>query len=139
MKLNNVTEMIVQRDKEITDFVKKPFYKLKLDNGAEWFDKTRDYFTERSEAETIKLALADKDDDLQDFFNSPEYIQSKKELDQINMMFGDYKSENGKGDLTDLIPALTQGDEKLSPQAMQMIMMQSVMPDIINIDGNNSL
>lgn len=92
----------------------------------------------KSEAETIKLALADKDDDLQDFFNSPEYIQSKKELDQINMMFGDYKSENGKSDLADLIPALTQGDEKLSPQAMQMIMMQSVMPDIINIDGNNS-
>lgn len=91
----------------------------------------------KSESETIKLALADNDD-LKDFFNSPEYIQNKKELDQIRMMFGDYKSENGTNSLTDIIPALSQGDEKLSPQAMQMIMMQSVMPDIINIDGNSS-
>ena len=56
-----VVNMIVQRDKEITDFVKKPFYKLKLDNGAEWFDKTRDYFTERSEAETIKAKCSNAD------------------------------------------------------------------------------
>lgn len=91
----------------------------------------------KSESETIKLALADNND-LKDFFNSPEYIQNKKELDQIRMMFGDYKSENGKNDLMDIIPALSQGDEKLSPQAMQMIMMQSVMPDIVNIDNSNS-
>ena len=97
----------------------------------------KDKDKKKSESETIKLALADNDD-LQDFFNSPEYIQNKKELDQIRMMFGDYKSENGTNSLTDIIPALSQGDEKLSPQAMQMMMMQSVMPDIINIDGNSS-
>jgi hypothetical protein len=91
----------------------------------------------KSESESIKIAMADEDE-LKNFFNSPEYIQQKKEMDQIRMMFGDYKSENGSNDLMDIIPALSQGNEKLSPQAMQMMMMQSVMPDIVNIDGNNS-
>ena len=109
-------------------------------NPGKYFQNIRNIkekIDKKSESETIKLAMAE-DDDLKDFFNSPEYLQSKKELDQINMMFGDYKSENGKNDLMDIIPALSQGEEKLSPQAMQMIMMQSVMPDIINIDGKNS-
>lgn len=46
--------MIVQRDREIAAFVKKPYFKLKLDNGAEWFDDDQDCFAERSEAESIK-------------------------------------------------------------------------------------
>ena len=33
-----VVNMIVQRDREIAAFVKKPYYKLRLENGAEWFD-----------------------------------------------------------------------------------------------------
>ena len=46
--------MIVQRDREIAAFVKKPYYKLKLENGAEWFDEERDSFSEKSEAEKVK-------------------------------------------------------------------------------------
>ena len=90
----------------------------------------------KSESEMIKLAMAEGDD-IKDLFNSPEFIQNKREMDQIKMMFGDYKSEKGN-DLMDIIPALSQGDEKLSPQAVQALMMQSVMPDIINIDGHNA-
>ena len=46
--------IIVQRDLEIANFVKKPFYKLKLQNGAEWFDGEQDTFSDRKQAETVK-------------------------------------------------------------------------------------
>lgn len=46
--------MIVQRDLEIEGFKKKPFYKVVLANGAEWFDEERDSLPEKSEAEKIK-------------------------------------------------------------------------------------
>jgi hypothetical protein len=110
------------------------------ENPGKYFQNLRNLrnkIDKKSESESIKIAMADEDE-LKNFFNSPEYIQQKKEMDQIKMMFGDYKSENGSNDLMDIIPALSQGNEKLSPQAMQMMMMQSVMPDIVNIDGNNS-
>ena len=47
--------MIVQREREISAFVKKPFYKLKLDNGAEWFDGDEDSFPDKNAAETVKV------------------------------------------------------------------------------------
>lgn len=50
-----VVNMIVQRDNEIAHFVKKPFFKLKLENGAEWFDDETDSFPEKSQAEAIKV------------------------------------------------------------------------------------
>lgn len=49
-----VVNMIVQRDNEISGFTKKPYYKLRLPNGAEWFDETGDYFTTYIEAENVK-------------------------------------------------------------------------------------
>ncbi len=49
-----VVNMIVQRDGEIDNFVKKPFYKLKLENGAEWFDGEDISFSDRQQAENVK-------------------------------------------------------------------------------------
>lgn len=49
-----VVNMIVSRDNEIEHFTKKPYFKLKLDNGAEWFDESSDYFTTRAEAESVR-------------------------------------------------------------------------------------
>lgn len=49
-----VVNMIVQRDSEIEHFTKKPYFKLKLDNGAEWFDDERESFPSRVEAESVK-------------------------------------------------------------------------------------
>ena len=49
-----VVNMIASRDNEIEHFTKKPYFELKLDNGAEWFDESSDYFTTRSEAECVK-------------------------------------------------------------------------------------
>lgn len=49
-----VVNMIVQRDEEISNFTKKPYFKLKLDNGAEWFSDEQDSFPTRAEAESVK-------------------------------------------------------------------------------------
>ena len=49
-----VLSILVQREEEIKNFVKRPFYKVKLDNGAEWFDGEQTSFPEKSEAERVK-------------------------------------------------------------------------------------
>lgn len=51
-----VVNMIVHRDSEIEHFTKKPYFKLKLDNGAEWFsdELDMDSFSTRAEAESVK-------------------------------------------------------------------------------------
>lgn len=46
--------MIVQRDREIENFVKKPFNKLQLENGAEWFDGEDNSFSDKKQAENVK-------------------------------------------------------------------------------------
>lgn len=49
--------MIVQRDLEIANFVKRPFYKLKLWNGAEWTsfaNGEENSFSDRKQAENVK-------------------------------------------------------------------------------------
>jgi DNA topoisomerase-3 len=46
--------MIVQRDREIANFVRTPFYKLLLSNGAEWFDGENNSFSEMQKAEKVK-------------------------------------------------------------------------------------
>lgn len=49
-----VVNMIAERDNEIDHFTKKPYFKLKFDNGAEWFDDERESFPTRAEAERVK-------------------------------------------------------------------------------------
>jgi DNA topoisomerase-3 len=46
--------MIVQRDNEIKGFVKKPFFNLFLENGADWFDEDITSFAEKKQAEKVK-------------------------------------------------------------------------------------
>ena len=45
---------LAERDNEIDHFTKKPYFKLKLDNGAEWFSDEQDSFPTRAEAESVK-------------------------------------------------------------------------------------
>lgn len=52
--------MIVQRDREIESFVKKPFYKLYLENGAEWFNEDGNTVPTIEEAEKIRAECANK-------------------------------------------------------------------------------
>lgn len=85
--------------------------------------------------ETIKLAFADRMD-VEDIFKNPEYIQNKKELDEIKMMFGDYGTSDVTSDMSTLLPQLAKDGQNVSPEVVQMMMMQSVMPNII--DTNSS-
>ena len=49
-----VVNMIVERDKAIENFEKTPFFKLKLSNGAEWFNDDESTFSDKKQAETVK-------------------------------------------------------------------------------------
>lgn len=53
-----VVNMIVERDNEIDNFTKKPYFKLKLDNGAEWFDGENESVPDKNAAERIKAKCA---------------------------------------------------------------------------------
>lgn len=48
-----VLNMLVQRESEISNFVKRPFYKVKLANGAEWFNGDEDNLPDRISAEKL--------------------------------------------------------------------------------------
>ena len=70
--------------------------------------------------EIIKLAFADRMD-----------VE-----DEIKMMFGDYGTSDVTSDMSTLLPQLAKDGQNVSPEVVQMMMMQSVMPNII--DTNSS-
>jgi hypothetical protein len=81
----------------------------------------------KTNSEQIKLAYEIPDNVLKDIENNPEYIQQKKELDELNMLLGNDKSSKGN-DITDLIPYMNESNSKnLSPEVIQTLMMQSMM------------
>ena len=89
----------------------------------------------KSEAEQpLKLAWANNMDEA-DIFNNPEYIQNKKELDEIKMMFGNYDSSNSVSDISTVLPQLSENGKNISPEVIQMMMMQTVMPNIIDTNS----
>lgn len=106
---------------------------------GKYFQNIRDiknFDKNKSEGEeTIKLALADQMD-VEDILKNPEYIQNKKELDEIKMMFGDYGTNDLSSDMTTMLPQLAKDGQNVSPEVVQMMMMQAVMPNII--DTNSS-
>ncbi len=106
---------------------------------GKYFQNIRDiknFDKNKSEGEeTVKLALADKMD-VEDILKNPEYIQNKKELDEIKMMFGDYGTSDSSSDITTMLPQLAKDGQNVPPEVVQMMMMQTVMPNII--DTNSS-
>lgn len=126
LQLKNIQEQINRNDDNTPD---KYFRNIR---DIKEFDKNK-----KSEAEeTIKLAFADRID-VADILNSPEYIQNKKELDEIKMMFGDYGTSDVSSDITTMLPQLAKDGENVSPEVIQMMMMQSVMPNIIDTDSKS--
>lgn len=93
----------------------------------------------KSEVDTdnsIKLAYdtTSVDDVMQQFSEDSDIIQAQKELDEIKMLFGDNESKKSDS-LTDLLPSLIKNGENISPEVIQSLMMQSIVPDIVNIDN----
>ncbi len=85
--------------------------------------------------ESIKLAYDTMavDDVMKDFSSDPDFVRAQKELDEIKMLFGDSDSKESSS-LTDL-PSLLKNGENVSPEVIQALMMQSIVPDIVNIDN----
>lgn len=82
----------------------------------------------KSDSNTIKLAY-DSESMVEKLKQDPEYIRQQKEFEEISRMFG--TSSKKEGDLTDLLPYITeQGEKKLSPEVIQALMMQSMMNDL---------
>ena len=86
--------------------------------------------------ESIKLAYdtTSVDDVMEKFSTDADIIQAQKELDEIKMLFGDNESKKSDS-LTDLLPSLMKSVENISPEVIQSLMMQSIVPDIVNIDN----
>ena len=74
------------------------------------------------------------DDVMEKFSTDSDVIQAQKELDEIKMLFGDNESKKSDS-LTDLLPSLLKNGENVSPEVIQALMMQSIVPDIVNIDN----
>ena len=62
-----------------------------------------------------------------DLSKNPEYIQQKKELDELNMLLGNEKSSDSS-DMMNLLPYMSEeGNKNLSPEVIQAMMMKSMM------------
>ena len=83
-----------------------------------------------SSLDSVNLAYDNSSDSEMDKLEKdPEYIRQKQEIEELNKLFG--TKANGEGDITDLLPYVTeQGNKKLSPEVIQALMMQSMMNDL---------
>lgn len=67
------------------------------------------------------------------FSKDPDVVQAQKDLDEIRMLFGD--SEKSSNTAIDILPTLVKDGQNISPEVLQLLMQQSIVPDIIN-SGN---
>lgn len=83
--------------------------------------------------ESVKLAYVNTDE-LNSLTSDPAYAATKKEIKQLNMLFGNSSTDN----FTDYVS--TQG-ENLSPEVIQALMVKSMMPEFtfVNSDNKNLL
>ena len=84
---------------------------------------------QKSDSETIKLAYDSSAIDMNSIMKDPEYIRQKQEFDELNMLLGNEKAKDNS-DIMNLLPYMTEGDKKLSPEIIQSMMMKSMMGDI---------
>ena len=84
---------------------------------------------QKSDSETVKLAYDPSAIDMDSIMKDPEYIKQRQEFDELNMLLGNEKSKDSS-DIMDLLPYMTEGDKKLSPEVIQSMMMKSMMGDI---------
>jgi len=97
----------------------------------------KNFDNKKTDAETVKVAYSEPSE-LENLKNNPEYVQYRKELEEIQMLMGNDYS-NKSDDLMDLIPYLSDKDKKISPEAVEAMMMRSMMPDFSMVDTKNLL
>lgn len=96
------------------------------------FDKVK------SEAEeTAKLAYT-LPSETEQLSNDPQYAQARKEMEELRMLLGNDNSGNRNDDLMDLIPYMTDKNQKISPEVLEAMMVKSMMTDF-TFDSKNLL
>ena len=105
-----------------------------LEQNRRNIEDVKKFDNKKSDSETIKLAY-NSSFDFEQLKNDPEYVRNKKEMDELNMLFGGSRDSSRK-DLMDIIPSLTDKENGISPEMFSQMMMNSIMPDII---GTNNI
>lgn len=102
------------------------------DNPEKDFNNMRyikEFDDQKTDAGTFKLAYEIPTSELENITKDPEYIKNKQELDELNLLLGNDKSDNNN--MMDLLPYMTEsGNKKLSPEVIQTMMMKSMMGDL---------
>lgn len=93
----------------------------------EKIDDIKNFDKFKTDSETIKLAYDPTAVSMEEISKDPEYIKQQQELNELNMLLGNEKKNN---DFTDLLPYMTEGDKKVSPEVIRDMMMQSMMESI---------
>ena len=83
----------------------------------------------KTDSETIKLAYEPSAFDIKSIEKDPEFIKQKQELEELNMLLGNDR-KNDSSDITNLLPYMTEGEQKVSPEVIRDMMMQSMMESI---------
>lgn len=117
LQLKKIQQSINKSEDESPDKKKENLMDIKK------FDK------QKSDSETIKLAYEPTAADMESIMKDPEYIRQKQEFDELNMLLGNDKAKDNS-DIMDLLPYMTEGDKKLSPEVIQSMMMKSMMGNI---------
>lgn len=92
----------------------------------------RKFDKQKSDAgESVKLAYV-QPSEYASLASDPAYAASKKELDQLNILFG--SSSSAKDGLLDY---MSEQGENLSPEVIQALMVKSMMPDFTFMDGDS--
>ena len=117
LQLKKIQQSINKSEEESSDKKKENLLDIKK------FDK------QKSDSGSIKLAYEPSAADMESLMKDPEYIRQKQEFDELNMLLGNDKSKDNS-DIMDLLPYMTEGDKKLSPEVIQSMMMKSMMGNI---------
>lgn len=85
---------------------------------------------QRSDLGTDKLAYNNTSVNFNSLANDPQYSQQKQQIDELNLLLGNNKSDDNG--MLDLIPYMTDTEKKnqnISPEVIQAMMMKSMMND----------
>ena len=89
----------------------------------------RRFDNHKTDSETIKLAYEPSTIDFKSIEKDPDFIKQRQEFEELNMLLGNDKKSDSN-DITNLLPYMTEGDQKVSPEVIKDMMMQSMMESI---------
>ena len=109
-----------------------------INRGAEVEDPTKEqqelqdikrFDSHKTDSETVKLAYDPSAIDIKSIEKDPDFIKQRQEFEELNMLLGNDKQKD-TSDITNLLPYMTEGDQKVSPEVIRDMMMQSMMESI---------